>query len=1171
MTSMFDLSGPLLDGVFAIEASAGTGKTYSLTGLVARHVAERGLRPDQLLMVTFTRAATSDMRDRTRDACRSLLEVLEADPDRRSRLGADEWMLEGLPGDDAELQRRAANVRSFLATYDEATITTIHGFCQLVLNRSGLLSPAIGDVTLVGDARETVAQVISDLLIGTLSENPNLFGDSPTRTPRTITSAMSDLQDIVGTVMSNPSTLRIPQLPSHDPLGDVSRLEPHLRWAAIVERVISIVHERRKASGVFGYDDLIHSVMTLLLDEDNDRVVRALREQYRLVLIDEFQDTDVGQWTIFERAFVRNDVPRGPEQETEVAVGIVGDPKQAIYRFRGADIDAYRSAIGSIDQRVELVTNYRSNARLISAVNHVFEGVTFGDASITYRQVSPRPGPVDEGVIGHVPFELRYVPYCKEAGSSRPTSGLKKAEQIELENGTLDKWGTNTDLALDFIYADMVASISDLIASGEIIDKKAHRKPIRPGDIAVLVRSHSHAERIRDVFSQAGIPAVRYRANSVFKSPAALEWRVFLSALAAPSRVDRSRAAAVCVFGRTHLGSLLAPEPGSDEIEVWQSTIAQWASDIRELGLATVYFRLRSDRQFMNRVMSEVEGERLLTDLDHIAEVLASAAELARGAGAAECLQVLERLAEEAGDDDEFQRRIETDAESVHIATIHHSKGLEFPIVFLPTLSKMYPASETPFVFSSDGRRVIDLATPVEWTWEDEHLPTRDDRKTAAAGDIAGDLMRMLYVAVTRAEQKVVMYWTPSRSAADSSIGRMLFAPRDDGRRRIDPVSGVPVKGVIPKSNAVMRKMLKELETQCADISVSEVARDDVSVHVKSDSEERRVDAGVATFSRREPVRRPGWGKWSYSGIANTLGTVHSAMAEPFVPGADEGHGRPVKRVAPVSSRPVVLFPDELSGAVFGSRIHEVFEAIEPASADLSGQIRHEVGERFARHVADEVQTRLCDAIEAVCRTPLGLSFGGRSLSDLPTRDRLAEMVFDMRIPDTPLAVSRIGQLLQDHLDPSDPFVAYGESLVQRAGRIRMAGYLYGEIDAVFRLHKADGTWSTIISDYKTNLLHDPGSADPLLAYERANLAKVMADDHYVLQATLYQVAMHRYLRWRVADYHPDVHLGGIAYLFVRGLIGPETPVNTLGDPSGVFTWKPPVSLIEALDRELTR
>ncbi|MFM8855664.1 MAG: UvrD-helicase domain-containing protein [Actinomycetota bacterium] len=566
MTRVFDLSGPLLDGVFAIEASAGTGKTYSLTGLVARYVAERGLRPDQLLMVTFTRAATSDMRDRTRDACRSLLEVLEADPDLRTQLGADEWMFEALPSDVAELQRRAANVRSFLATYDEATITTIHGFCQLVLNRSGLLSPAIGDVNLVGDASETVAQVISDFLIGTLSEHLDLFGDSPTKTPRTINSAISDLEDIVKTVMSNPSTLRIPQLESHDPHGDVSRLEPHERWSAIVERVISTVHERRQSSGVFGYDDLIHSVTEMLLDEDNDRIVRSLRDQYRLVLIDEFQDTDVGQWTIFERAFIRNDPTAEPDQNEPVAVGVVGDPKQAIYRFRGADIDAYRSAVDSIEQRVELVTNYRSNARLISAVNHVFDGVTFGDASITYRQVAARPGPVDEGVIGQIPFELRFVPYCAEAGSARPTSGLKKAEQVELENGTLDKWGPNTDRALDFIYADMVASISELISSGEIIDKKGRRVEIRPGDIAVLVRSHSHAERIRDVFSQAGIPAVRYRANSVFKSPAALEWKIFLSALAAPSRIDRSRAAAMSVFGRCHLGTLLAPDAGSVEI-----------------------------------------------------------------------------------------------------------------------------------------------------------------------------------------------------------------------------------------------------------------------------------------------------------------------------------------------------------------------------------------------------------------------------------------------------------------------------------------------------------------------------------------------------------------------------------------------------------------------------
>jgi exodeoxyribonuclease V beta subunit len=573
----------------------------------------------------------------------------------------------------------------------------------------------------------------------------------------------------------------------------------------------------------------------------------------------------------------------------------------------------------------------------------------------------------------------------------------------------------------------------------------------------------------------------------------------------------------------------------------------------------------------MNRVMSEVDSDRLLTDLDHIAEVLASTPELARGAGAADCLHVLERLADEAGDDDEFQRRIETDAESVHIATIHHSKGLEFPIVFLPTLTKMYPGNETPFVFSSDGRRVIDLASPVEWTWEGEPYPSRDDRKTAASGDIAGDLMRMLYVAVTRAEQKVVLYWTPSKSSADSSIGRLLFSPRSDSHRQIDRVSGVPVKGDVPKSNAVMRSMLEELAIQCADISVREVTRDSVCPGDVSSVDFVREEVAVASFGRREPVRRPGWGKWSYSGIANTLGTIHAALADPFVPGADEGHGRPSRKAPTIPRQSPILFPDDLSGAVFGSRIHEVFEAIDPASEGFSARIHHEIVQRFGRFLNAEVQARLSLAIEAACRTPLGPVFDGRSLTEFARSDRLAEMVFDMRISDTPLAVSRIGHLLMEHLDPSDPFVAYGESLVQRAGRIRMAGFLYGEIDAVFRLRHADGSWSAIICDYKTNLLHEPESSDPLMAYARPNLARVMADDHYILQAMIYQVAMHRYLQWRVADYRPDIHLGGIAYLFVRGLIGPDAPVQEFGDPTGVFTWKPPMSLIEALDRELTR
>lgn len=1169
MSVQFELGGPLLDGVFAIEASAGTGKTYSLTGLVARHVAERGLRPDQLLMVTFTRASTADMRDRTRVACRHLLRVLETAPEVRSSLSVDPWMLDVLDDVEEENVRRRANLRAFLAAYDEATITTIHGFCQLVLNRAGLASPALGDVTLVGDASDTVAQVVSDVLIGPFSEHPDLFGDSPTGTNRSMNTAVSDLKKIVKAVMGNPSTVHIPDISPEDLRAELVQLDPEHRWAVIVERIISTVQDRRRAARVFGYDDLIHSVTDMLVSERSDRIIRSLRDQFRLVMIDEFQDTDIAQWTIFERAFVR---PLGGPDDggvSSVAVGVVGDPKQAIYRFRGADIDAYRSAIDSISNKVELITNFRSNARLIEAVNTLFAGVTFGDSSISYRQVAARSGPDDEGIVGHLPLEIRHLPYCEEAGSHLMASNLNKSDQIAFENGTFDKWAINSDVAMELIYTDMVKSISELIESGEIIDKSGKKRTIRPGDIAVLVRSHSHAERIRDIFSAAKIPAVRYRARSVFESPAAFEWRIFLAALAAPSRIDRVRACALSVFGRSDIGSMLSRR--GVEVEMWQRTIAEWSQDVLQVGLSTVYFRLRSDPMFMTRVMGEMDGERLLTDLDHIAEILAGMPDLELGGGAADCLQILERLASEAGDDDEFQRRIETDAEAVHIATIHHSKGLEFPVVFLPTLMKMHAGSETPFVFSSEGRRVIDLATPVEWTWEDSDFPNRDDRKEAASADITSDLMRMLYVAVTRAEQKVVLYWTPVKSAGDSSLGRLFFAPWTEYGPEIDPHSGVPSKATLTKSKVEMLSILEKIAGRSPQIQVGEVDRKGVVSAVEIATTRSTTNVEVASFTRTAPVRRSSWGKWSYSGVANALGTVHSAMAEPFVPGADEGRGTSLDTPGTAPDTGTILFPDDLYGAAFGSRIHKIFEAIDPSAGDLLTEVRRAVARQFEGQIETSVFERLIRAIETVHRTPLGPIFEGRDLASIDRRDRLVEMIFDMRIPNTAIPVSTIGRLLTEHLDGSHPFAAYGAQLMQRAERLRMAGFLYGEVDAVFRLHRADGSWTTIISDYKTNLLHRRGTDDPLASYRHDELVHVMADDHYVLQALLYQVALHRYLRWRVSEYRPDVHLGGIAYLFVRGLIGPDTPVGATGDPCGVFTWQPPQSLIEALDEELTR
>ncbi|MFM7126346.1 MAG: UvrD-helicase domain-containing protein, partial [Actinomycetota bacterium] len=410
------LDGPLPWGRFVIEASAGTGKTYSLTALVARQVAENGLRPDQLLMVTFTRSAATDMRHRTRLQVRALATALQASIEG-TEIESEPWMAPVITGDGTEDALRLERLEAFIATYDEATISTIHGFLQIVLNRVGLSSPVHGEVSLVEDPSTLIRQVVSDLVIGALAEDPLMFDGLPTSTsknPLTIGSTLKALVSATKTVLGNLDSVIQPMVDDVDVATSLSKLPGEKRWAVLVERAVRTVRDRLDQSEQLGFDGLVTATRDLLQGPDADVVVASLRQQFRVVMVDEFQDTDHVQWAILSRLFLRGD-----SEEAGTAFGTVGDPKQAIYRFRGADIEAYHEATFGVEQTSALITNYRSNASWITAVNSLFEGVRFGSDDIVYRSVTARSGVAEEGVVGSPVLEIRWVPHSEEAGSAQ--------------------------------------------------------------------------------------------------------------------------------------------------------------------------------------------------------------------------------------------------------------------------------------------------------------------------------------------------------------------------------------------------------------------------------------------------------------------------------------------------------------------------------------------------------------------------------------------------------------------------------------------------------------------------------------------------------------------------------------------------------------------------------
>src|SRR5688500_18213742 len=318
----FDLGAPLTHGRMVIEASAGTGKTYALTNLAVRHLVETELVPEQLLMVTYTRAAANELRDRARAALTLAADVLVA----RCAPPKHPWMKVLLEGNEFDVARRAARARDALGRFDDATITTIHGFCQQALGQASLRSGSDPEAVLVENADDLVTEACRDVLIDLLVDDPGALPTGPKdhKTPAQVERA---LVTTVKTVLSNPEAILEPELGVDDG-GDV--------WREAVERALDEVRARQRQRREIGFDRLVTDLRDALVhDESGPAIAAQLSARFSVVLVDEFQDTDRVQWTVFERGFSGG------------TLVTVGDPKQAIYRFRGADVHAYLAAVAA--------------------------------------------------------------------------------------------------------------------------------------------------------------------------------------------------------------------------------------------------------------------------------------------------------------------------------------------------------------------------------------------------------------------------------------------------------------------------------------------------------------------------------------------------------------------------------------------------------------------------------------------------------------------------------------------------------------------------------------------------------------------------------------------------------------------------------------------------------
>lgn len=1085
----FDLLGPLPvhGSTTVLEASAGTGKTFALAGLATRYLAETDVTLDQMLLITFNRAASRELRERVRDQIVAAVAAL----DGRTPPGNDlvEHLVRASP---AELAARRARLRDALANFDAATIATTHEFCGSVLKSLGVAGDTDTGLTLREDLDDLVAEIVDDRYLAH-------FGRQEDDPVLSYAQALTLAREVVG-----------------DPCAQLRPLDPEPDSEAAVRlgfasEVVDELEHRKRRLRILGYDDLLTRLAKALAAEDSPARER-MRRRWRIVLVDEFQDTDPIQWRVLECAFHRHS-----------ALILIGDPKQAIYGFRGGDIHTYLKAARSADARYTLGVNWRSDKVLVSRLQTVLRGAALGHPEIVVHDVDAHhDGHRLAGAPHGQPFRLRVV--------TRPTVGYDGTANVPI------------DVLRRHIPADLAADIAALLASGATFDGK----PVAAGDVAVIVEHHRDARACRDALAAAGIAAIYTGDTDVFASQAAKDWLCLLEAFDAPQRSGLVRAAACTMFFGETAETLAAQ--GDSLTDRVAGSLRQWTDQARQRGVAAV-FEAAQLAGMGRRVLAQRGGERHMTDLAHIAQLLHEVAHRQRY-GLPAVRDWLRRQCNDRSGAIEHTRRLDSDAAAVQIMTVFVAKGLQFPIVYLPFMFNRHVRSDDILLYHDDtDARCLYIGGP-------RRNAVRQSVEELNRVEAARDNIRLTYVALTRAQSQLVAWWAPTKDEVNGGLSRLLrgrgigepqvpdmCTPRigDDEARAVfgqwEAAGGPSVEisqivstaepgTCLPAQGLAVRHFHRAIDTAWRRTSYSALVRDAQAADVVSEPEIEVRDDEVEAIVVSEPLAR-------------------ADVASPLA-------GMP-------------------SGATFGSLVHAVLETADPQAADLAGELEQQVRRHIAwwpidTSAADPVldpAAALGPALVPMHDTPLGSLADGLTLRQIGVRDRLRELDFEIplaggdlreRAPD--VSLSDVGSLLKLHLPTDDPLYTYANRLTSAAlGGQSLRGYLAGSIDVVLRLPAQ----RYLVVDYKTNNL-GPTAAD----YSFDRLTEAMLHSDYPLQALLYTVVLHRFLRWRQPGYEPTGHFGGVLYLFVRGMCGVDTPTIG-GHPAGVFSWLPPAELVVAV------
>ncbi len=1164
-----------LTGRHLIEASAGTGKTYAITGLYLRLLLEEERPISQLLVVTYTEAACQELRDKLRARLLSARRLLLG----QGRPGEDPFLAELLHGYQTTGRgqaRLSALLVQALLDFDLAPVFTIHGFCQRALQDSAFESGAPFTLELIESDSELRQQTIDDywrsrspawppaltaqlLADGLLPDRlPNRLdkalqvmsqnGESALRLPRhrtvadlnpTLSKRLAELwqqegpdlrrllreakelsrseanyrQDVLERLFAELDLRLTDPDPTAPPLTALGRLSqsalaagtkrggqpPSHPFFALAEQLRREVEEARngilldllrhlgpalaavkEGAGMASFDDLLTRLRAGLRDQNSGPALAArLFAQYPVAMIDEFQDTDPVQYEIFSTIYRQGG-----------GLFLVGDPKQAIYGFRGADIFSYLTAVDETKNAHTLEINWRSEPGLIKACNQLFAS-------------HPRPFLLDG--IGFSPVlsperHRRRLIMTGSQPSQLTVFTFAKQERRDQAKKTIARW-----------LARQVRRLLTLASNGQAYfetETDGTREPLRPGDIAVLVRNHREGRRVKEALAECGLTAVTSSRQSVFHTPEATELSLVLEAVAEPGDERRLRRALATRLLGYDLAALAENLAGWDSI---RERLAGLHRLWRARGPAAMLNRLLAETGAWPRLAAQKDGERRLTNLRHLLELLQQASDTGAFGPSGLVRWLAERRREDARQTGEASLlRLESDENLLKIVTIHKSKGLQYPVVLAPFLwdSSFLDRAQEPVVICHDqtGAAIADLGS------EDREENRLRQRREALAEEL-----RLLYVALTRAENRCLVCWCQAASgrrfATASSPLQYLCAGREMGGTDIV---------------AALENDFQDDDQghNLAGLHRAITASDGTLAAIAAQEEESETPLAVTAAPSLGPARsftRPlnrNLGLRSFSGLQIKEATGLAGEAPDH-----DGQGDP----APSPSSPrrdeqrdIFSFP---RGPEAGSCLHAILEELdfqEPDPEPVTAWVRDKLIE-FGLDPGWAVTVR--EFLFRLTAAPLDQE-GKLRLNLISRRQRATELEFYYPLPPVD-----DGELKAMFARSRPPLKADGPR----------CGFMKGFIDLVF---EHQGRY--YLADYKSNYL-GPSSED----YGQERMAQAMDQAGYDLQARIYALALHRYLSRRLKDYDPERHWGGVFYLFLRG-IDPER-----GPERGVYFLSP--------------